>query len=374
MKILENIPLADLTTFKIGGPARYFCSVTDVGELKKAFDFVGKHKCPVSGLPVFILGGGSNVLVSDDGFPGLVIKMEIKGIKAEEKTISGGTVYNVTAGAGGMWDDLVAFTVGQGLVGLENLSLIPGTVGAAPVQNIGAYGAEVKDVISAVEVFNVETGESRTMTNAECHFGYRDSLFKKPEGRKYIITHVVFRLLKNAPLKTDYKDIQEYLTADNIQLTTGDKGQNTKNKQSLTLEKLREIIINIRTNKLPDIKKNGTAGSFFKNPIISRQKYEELKQRHPDMPHFPVGTPVSTSVSPEASADVKISAAWLLDKLCGFKGYHDGSVGVYQNQALVLVNFGGARASDIIALAKKMADCVREKTGIELEKEVQIVE
>jgi UDP-N-acetylmuramate dehydrogenase len=376
MKILENVSLAELTTFKIGGPARYFCAITNVEELKEALDFA---KSPAHSLPIFILGGGSNILVSDKGFAGLVIKMEIRGTdvaggkkefakknggeKADKKNEDETSQFvEITAGAGEIWDDLVAFTVRRGLGGLENLSLIPGTVGAAPVQNIGAYGAEVKDTISAVEVFNIETGEVRNMKNAECRFSYRDSIFKKPEGKKYIITRVTFRLSKKLALKTDYKDVANYLKTQQISLG------------ELDLKKVREIVIAIRRAKLPDVSKSsqnkiGTAGSFFKNPIVSGAKYQELKKLYPDMPHF-LPNP---SRSQNGQEKVKIPAAWLLDKLCGFKGYRDESVGVYENQALVLVNFGGASAANVMTLAKKMADDVFEKTGIKLEREVRVV-
>ncbi len=341
MTISEHISLKEYTTFKIGGYARYFVVVTSEDELKEAVVYARD-----TDLPIFVLGGGSNVLISDEGFPGLVIKLEIKGITF--KPVAGERV-EVVVGAGENWDELVEQTVAQGLHGLENLSLIPGSVGAAPVQNIGAYGIEVKDSISRVTVFNTEALDFEVLEHNQCDFGYRDSIFKKSEGRKYIITAVVFVLKENNILNISYKDIAEYIKTHNI--------------ENITLQKVRDIVIDIRTKKLPDVKIVGTAGSFFKNPIIKKEHYEELIKTYPALPAY---------AGPSAGT-VKIPAAWMLDNLCGFKGYREGEVGVYKNQALVLVNFGNAQASEIYSLAEKMIACVKEKTTIELQKEVNIV-
>lgn len=339
MDFLENISLKEYTTFRIGGDARYFIHTKQIHDLQIAIAFAQSRN-----LPVFVLGGGSNILVSDDGFPGLVIKMEIiDTIINEEKK---GEVI-VSAGAGIMWDDLVAETVKNDLHGLENLSLIPGTVGAAPVQNIGAYGAEVKDSIEWVEALDQETGVMKHFSNAECQFKYRWSFFKTPEGKKYIITRVGFKLKKNGELNTSYKDIAEYIKTNNV--------------TDLSLQKVRDIVIDIRTKKLPNIKEYGTAGSFFKNPIIKKSLYQELIKKFPELRSFPTDDPDT----------IKISAAWMLDNLCAFKGYREGDVGVYKNQALVLVNFGKGTAIDIKNLAQKMIDCVQKKTGITLEREVE---
>ncbi len=341
IKIVENVSLKGYTTFKIGGEARFFVAVKTVEELQQAL-----HYAEAQTLPVFILGGGSNILVSDEGFPGLVIKIEIGGIEMRDGDL--GT--EVVAGAGAVWDDLVAYAVAQGLYGIENLSLIPGTVGAAPVQNIGAYGAEIKDVISWVEVIDTTTKEIKIMTKAECAFGYRDSIFKKPEGKKYVITRVALVLKKNDEVHPEYKDIKEYCLKNNL------------DPHTLTLQAVRNIVIDIRTNKLPDLAVYGTAGSFFKNPIVEKQTYETLVQHYPGMPGFVVD-----------DTHIKIPAAWILDNVCGFKGYRDGSVGVYKNQALVLVNFGEGTAQEIKKLSEKMINAVAEKTKIFLEREVQFV-
>jgi UDP-N-acetylmuramate dehydrogenase len=340
--IQEHISLKDLTTFKIGGEARFFATVHSIDELKGALAWAKeKH------LEIFVLGGGSNILMGDKGWDGLVIKIEIKGIELKGNELVGG--------AGENWDSFVGYAVEHGLYGIENLSLIPGSVGATPVQNIGAYGVEVKDTISWVESINSETGELKIFNNNECGFAYRDSFFKKPEGKKYIITRVAFNLKKEGILSTEYRDIKKYIEENKI--------------LDLTLQKIRDIVIDIRTKKLPDVRIIGTAGSFFKNPIISLSDYQNLLTRYPDLPGYS-----QKSAFAGATADtIKIPAAWMLDNLCGFKGYKEGDVGVYKNQALVLVNFGNAKAQDIFDLSEKMIACVKEKTNIILEREVQMI-
>jgi len=340
MKILENIRLKDFTTFHIGGPARFFARVESSEDLKTALAFAHERQ-----VPFFILGGGSNILVSDEGFPGLVLKMEISGVSIDRE--HDGYVY-LTVGAGVDWDGFVEYSVKHGLYGLENLSLIPGSVGAAPVQNIGAYGVEVKESIDWVEASNSKTGDSKIFSREECTFGYRDSFFKTPEGGNYIITRVGFKLPRHSSLTTSYEDVVQYFK--------------TKNIINPTLIDMREAIINIRIKKLPNVKQYGTAGSFFKNPIITEEKYQQLQKLFPELPNFPA-----------ESGKRKISAAWLLDRVCGFKGYREGNVGVYQNQALVLVNFGDGTAQDIKKLSEKMIACVNEKTKIILEREVQFI-
>jgi UDP-N-acetylmuramate dehydrogenase len=346
--ISENISLKDFTTFRIGGPARYFVRVTSIEDLTDALVFAQEKN-----LRFFILGGGSNIVMSDAGYDGLVIKMEIQGITCvyHEEVLP--HEAEVTVGAGENWDTFVAYTAEKNLHGVENLSLIPGTVGAAPVQNIGAYGVEVKESIQWVEAVHRETGELRKFSNQECEFSYRNSFFKTIEGRNYVITRVCF-FLKQTPnyseLNTQYKDISEYIKTSAVEI------------RELSVQKIREIVIDIRTKKLPSIKEYGTAGSFFKNPIIPKAEYEELCKQYPDMPGYPVKDQL-----------IKVPAAWILDNLCGFKGYREGDVGVYKNQALVLVNFGSATFKDVSALAQKMIDAVKEKTKIILEREVEYI-
>lgn len=339
MTIQENIPLAEYTTFRIGGKARYFAIVKNEDELLEAIGFSKKKK-----IPFFILGGGSNILVSDTGFPGIVIKMEIVGKNYEED----GNNVKVTVGSGENWDELVRETVEErGLYGLENLALIPGTVGAAPIQNIGAYGSEAKDTIESVRVLDVKKDQWIDMKNSDCKFAYRDSIFKKEKDR-YVVVSVTFKLKKEAKLNIDYKDVKEYFAFKKI--------------KEPTLRQVRNAVIEIRQRKLPDVKEYGTAGSFFKNVTVSEAKAKELIARYPDMIVYQVN-----------DKKVKIPLAWILDHVCGFKGVRIGDVGSYKSQALVIVNYGKASASDIESLAQKMVDAVYEKTGIEIEPEVQFV-
>jgi UDP-N-acetylmuramate dehydrogenase len=338
MKIQENVSLKEFTTFKIGGPARFFCIVTNEDELIEAIGFSKKNK-----IEFFILGGGSNLLISDAGFQGLVIKMEMKGISYKED----GDIVRVTASAGENWDTFVAETVEKGLHGLENLSLIPGTVGATPVQNIGAYGSEVKDTIETVHVLDVLKDEYKDLTNEECKFAYRYSMFKDNVGR-YVVLSVTFVLNKKGKLNLTYKDVQEQLTFKKI--------------KEPTLKQVREAVVEIRTRKLPDLKKYGTAGSFFKNVVVPQAKAKELLVKYPDMILHTVN-----------EKKVKIPIAWILDHVCGFRGVKKGNVGTYQNQALVLVNYGNGTSKEIIDLAQKMVDEVYKYTGIEIEPEVEYV-
>ncbi|MEK7213792.1 MAG: UDP-N-acetylmuramate dehydrogenase [Patescibacteria group bacterium] len=338
MKIQENISLKEFTTFKIGGYARFFCLVKNEDELIEAINFSKKNK-----LKIFILGGGSNILVSDNGFSGLVIKMEMKGIEYAED----GDNIRVTVRAGEDWDAFVGQTVERGLYGLENLSLIPGTVGASPMQNIGAYGIEVENIIESVYVLDIQKDQYKTFKNSECKFSYRDSIFKK-EPNRFVIISVTFLLNKKGKINYDYKDLQDYFLFKKI--------------EKPNLKQIREAIIEIRNRKLPDLKKYGTAGSFFKNVVVSQVKAKELLAKYPEM-----------IIRPANDKKVKIPIAWILDNVCGFRGVKKGNVGTYKNQALVLINYGNAKAEEIINLAQKMVDSVYEKTGIEIETEVEYV-
>lgn len=338
MKITENQSLKELTTFKIGGPARFFCVVSNEDELIEAIGFSKKHK-----LPIFILGGGSNILVSDKGFDGLVIKVEIKGIKYEEN----GNSVKATVGAGENWDEFVSDAVDRGYGGIENLSLIPGTVGASPVQNIGAYGSEVKDTIESVYILDVKDDEYKTFSNSECDFSYRDSIFKKEKGR-YVVLSVNFNLAKDSKLNLTYKDVQEYFS----------RRQNS----NPSLKQVRNAILDIRTNKLPNLQEYGTAGSFFKNVIVSQAKAKEVLAKYPEI--------IIHSINEKK---VKIPLAWILDNICGFRGKRKGNVGVYKNQALVIVNYGNATSEEVTELAQEMVDSVYAKTGIEIFPEVEYV-
>ncbi|NQV88645.1 MAG: UDP-N-acetylmuramate dehydrogenase [Parcubacteria group bacterium] len=339
MKIEENISLANLNTFKTGGVARYLIRAHSVDDIKNAVLFAREKN-----IPFFVLGGGSNILISDQGFSGLVIKIEI----SEVSWIDKGDFVTALIGAGENWDKFVSLAVEKGFYGAENLSGIPGTVGASPVQNIGAYGAEVGNTILWVEIFDTVALETKKLSNLECQFGYRDSIFKKPEGKNFVITRVCFKLSKETELNTNYSDVKKYFVEKNI--------------KDPTISDLRSAILEIRASKLPDLKKYGTAGSFFKNPIISKKDYEELKKKYPEIVSYEV----------VGQNDVmKVSLAWILDKICGLRGAREGNIGTYENQPLVIVNFGGGTTTEIENLANRIISTVKEKTGIIIEQEVQ---
>ena len=303
------------------------------------------------------------MLVSDDGVPGLVIKREMKGISVSDDVVNKEVVV-VTASAGESWDNLVEYSVRNSLSGLENLSAIPGTVGAAPVQNIGAYGAEVSQNLFNVRALDVETMIIVDLSKADCNFGYRDSIFKHERDSatgepRYIITAVSFKLSKNGDLHMDYKDVREYFTARGV----------SKPK----LADLRKAIIEIRAGKLPDWKEWGTAGSFFKNPSVTAVKFAELKAKYPDLPGFP-----EVDSSGNTTSNVKVSLGWILDKVCDARGLtvdtvSGGKVGTYGNQALVIVAKSGATANEVKAFSQELIRRVKEKTGIVIETEVEWV-
>ncbi|PIR84928.1 hypothetical protein COU16_00205 [Candidatus Kaiserbacteria bacterium CG10_big_fil_rev_8_21_14_0_10_47_16] len=336
MEIQKDVSLAAYTTFHIGGPADFFVSVASGDELQEAYQYGRGHD-----LPVRILGGGSNVLIPDEGIRGLVIHIGILGTHYSEE----GDDVLVTAGAGVVWDELVADTVTRGLWGLENLSAIPGTVGATPVQNVGAYGAEVADSIVSVRAYDTTTDTFIELTNNECQFGYRDSLFKTNDGKRYIVVSCTYRVSKNEQPKLSYKDLAE---------TFGDHAP--------TVEDVREAVVRIRAGKFPDWNIYGTAGSFFKNPIISREVFTKLQTTYPDIPSFE---------APDGM--VKIPLGYVLDAVLAFKGVREGSVGTYEKQALVIVNYGDASFADVDAFAKIIEQKVFEATGIMIEREVRVL-
>lgn len=332
--------MSGLNTFKIGGNAKYFCIVKTIDELKEAVCFVEENK-----LPFFVLGGGSNILFRDDGFDGLVIKMEIIGRDVE--IISKDEIH-IKVGAGNNWDELVKFAVENNFYGIENLSGIPGTIGGAAVQNIGAYGTEASNSIIEVEVFDIFDMKTKILNAKECLFSYRDSIFKKQEGKNYIVTKVIFGLKKGGRLDFSYKDIKEYFK--------------NKSGDEITLKDLRSAVLSIRSKKFPDLNDFGTAGSFFKNPTVSRSFYERLQEEYSKIPGYPVG-----------DKNFRIPLAWILDNVCSLKGFKKGKVGLYKNQPLVLVNFGGASANDVKKLADEIRQEVKEKVGIETEQEIVYV-
>ncbi len=346
IQILKDEKISKYNTFKIGGKADYLCKINNETDLKEAIVFAKQNS-----IPIFVLGGGSNLLFSDNGYRGLIIKNEINGlyIKPDFKIIQDISYDLVTAGAGENWDEFVAYTIQNGYYGLENLSYIPGTVGASPVQNIGAYGVEAQDFIHSVRIFDIETQSTRDMDNDECMFGYRESIFKKQRGR-YIIISVSFLLSKQGQVDIVYKDLRQYIEDHSLEVTT------------LEPKEVRDIIIDIRKNKLPDWTKWGTAGSFFKNPIIKKEDFDILKQKYVDLPGFDQGNGL-----------IKVSLAYILDKICNAKSFSVGGARVYEKQALVIVTQDGTTAEDVINLSQILIKEVKKKTNIDIECEVEWV-
>jgi len=345
LRIQEHVSLKELTTMKIGGSARYFCIAATREEAAKAALFA-KEK----GIPVAILGSGSNILIANGEINALVLKIEIRGIEWIEEKEGSPTVL-VVVGAGENWDNLIAQAVEKGFWGIENLSGIPGTVGAAPIQNIGAYGTEVKETIAWVDIFDTNTGTFRKLTNEKCQFAYRDSVFKKSEGKSFIVLSVAFLLRKDGIPNVEYKDLREKF---NYQLSII-----KKEKKGPTLQEIREAVLEIRSRKFPDLTTCGTAGSFFKNPIVSKNQFDELKEKFPDLPGFPSGS------------GVKVSLAWVLDNICNLKGYERGNVKLFEKQPIVLVQNGKATSEEVETFAKEIVEKVKKKTGIAVEWEVQ---
>ncbi len=337
-KLLENYPLTALNTFGLSANSAYFSEIQSVNELLELLSDV-----QFTQLSKLVLGGGSNVLFTGD-FSGLIILNRICGVTTNQETDENVLVH---AGAGENWHQFVLKTISMGLGGLENLSLIPGCVGAAPIQNIGAYGVEIKNTFHSLEAVSIEDGKLQTFSKDECRFGYRDSIFKQEEKGKYIITGVTFALSKKPILHLDYGAIKQEL--------------NVKNIEHPTIQDVSNAVIAIRQSKLPDPKVIGNAGSFFKNPEVENEKAEELRMQYPEIVSFPFTATTS-----------KLAAGWLIEK-CGWKGKRIGNVGMHEKQALVLVNYGGATGNELINHARMVQTSVNEKFGVTLEMEVNII-
>jgi UDP-N-acetylmuramate dehydrogenase len=337
MLIQENIELSKYNSFGCKATARYFCIVKRKDEIDEAISW-----CTHQNKPYLLLGGGSNLLFTKD-FNGLIIKMEIKGIKLLKETPS---EVLISVGAGENWHLLVKYCVQKGWGGIENLSLIPGTVGAAPIQNIGAYGVEAKDSIQAITAFDTQLNKWVVLQNKDCHFDYRNSLFKQEKNR-YIITEVQFSLQKQPTLHTDYGAIREVL--------------HHKQIKQASIEDISNAIIEIRTAKLPDPLVLGNAGSFFKNPTVSIELFNQLKQSHDNIVAFPI-----------SDTQYKLAAGWLIEQ-AGWKGKKKGPVGCYEKQALVIVNYAQASGKEIFDFSEEIIQSVQSQFGIQLEREVNIV-
>lgn len=336
MQLHQNISLLPYNTFGIDTTAEYFMEIDDEGLLP------GLSVDTLLPAEKHILGGGSNVLLTKN-ISGLTLLNRIKGIKIEKEDED--HVW-VRVQSGEVWHEFVMYAIANNWAGIENLALIPGTVGAAPMQNIGAYGVEVKDCIEHVTAWHWDEQLYVNYDNKECAFGYRESLFKHSLKEKVFITSVVFRLNKKPTFNTSYGAIEQELQKMNI--------------STLSIKAIADAVINIRSSKLPDPKRIGNAGSFFKNPTISAAHFELLQTNFPGIPSYPVG-----------AAGIKVPAGWLIEQ-CGWKGHKQGHTGVHEKQALVLVNYGGATGAEIWQLSDEILQSVKERFGILLEREVQV--
>ncbi len=337
MIIREKESLRALNTFDIDVYADYFAEIYSSEDLQEILEHPVFHRHDS-----LILGGGSNILFLRN-YEGLIIKNEIRGIEVlrEDKDSAW-----LKVGSGEIWHDFVLYTLNRNYFGLENLSLIPGTVGAAPIQNIGAYGVELKDFFHSLTAINLLTGREELFKKADCGFGYRDSIFKHEAKNKYFITSVTLQLRKAQSVNIDYGNISDVLRENNITTPTPQDVSNA--------------VISIRKSKLPDPNQLGNAGSFFKNPIIQRPIFEILKMQYPDVPYYDID-----------QLHVKVPAGWLVEQ-CGWKGKQFGNVGVHNKQALVLVNFSNATGKEVYNLSQDITASVLEKFGIELEREVNV--
>ena len=336
MKEYTDYPILKYNTFGMDVKASRFVEYSSVDELKT---FLASRDVAS---PLLHIGGGSNLLFLSD-FKGTILHSAIKGFCIEGESDEW---IDIKAGAGEVWDDFVAYTVSEGWYGAENLSIIPGEVGASAVQNIGAYGVEAKDIILKVHTVGVSDVSECVFTNEECRYSYRNSIFKEELKGKYIVTHVTYRLSK----KTEY-----HLSYGNISAELERRGLEP------SLENVRNVIIDVRRSKLPEPSELGNAGSFFMNPMVSVQKFRQLQEEYPDMPHYPVD-----------ENTVKIPAGWMIDR-CGWKGRNIGRAGVYQKQALVLVNLGGATGNEISHLANEIIKSVKDKFGVDIHPEVNYI-
>lgn len=335
--IAENISLASYNTFGIHVSARYFATFDSVSKAEEliAHPLMRKQS-------LLVLGGGSNILFTRN-YEGVVLKNNITGIElsAEDEKH-----YYVKAGAGENWHEFVLHCIKNGYAGVENLSLIPGNVGASPMQNIGAYGVEIKDVFHELEALHIPTGEIHRFGTKECNFGYRESVFKRQYKNQYIILSVSYKLNKQATLQTSYGAIEQELDSMGV--------------SSPGIKEVSDAVIRIRSSKLPNPAEIGNAGSFFKNPIVTKEHASALLETHPDLVHYPA-----------TRGMVKLAAGWLIEK-AGWKGYTRANHGVHKSQALVLVNYGGATGHEILLLSEEIVTDVQNKFGVELEREVNI--
>lgn len=341
MKIQENVSLHDYSTMRLGGPARYLVTVTTADEMDEAFRWATQHD-----LPFIVIGGGSNIIWQDEGYPGLVIVDRILGFEC--KPIDD-TYALFSIGAGENWDDVVEKTVNMGYSGLEFLSWIPGRAGATPVQNVGAYGREVSEVIESVQAIDSQTGQHVVIPANECDFAYRTSRFNRQDKGRFLITAIVLKLSKQLAQPPFYVSVEEYLEVHQI--------------NTYTPQILREAVIDVRKKKLPDPDVVANNGSFFANPIVDEAKYADLINIYPDLVFWPM-----------PDGRIKISAAWLIDQ-AGFKDFHDPQTGMatWEKQPLVLINEAAQSTADVLAFKAKIVDTVKQRFGVELQQEPELI-
>jgi UDP-N-acetylmuramate dehydrogenase len=338
VSLLRDFDLQPVHTFGLQSRAAVCASISRPGQVLTAVDAAGS-------VPALVLGGGSNIIPSPE-VSGLVLLNQTAGIQL--RSSADGSTVELTAAAGVQWHDLVLWSLAQGLGGLENMALIPGTVGAAPMQNIGAYGVELKDVFLRLRALDYRSGEVVVFETADCRFGYRDSIFKREAANTYFILDVSLRLYAKGHVPSvAYGDIQQELRLAGIDLPTA--------------EQVAQAVMRIRQRKLPDWRILGNAGSFFKNPIVTADVAQALRNRYPQVPAYP-----------QSDGYVKLAAGWLIEQ-CGWKGRREGAVGCYEKQALVLVNYGGASSIDLLRFSGRIQESVMDTFGLALEREVNVV-
>lgn len=343
MQLQENVPLAPLTTIGIGGPARFFFRTRSVDEVVEALEWARAHE-----QPVFFLGGGSNLLIADAGFAGLVIQLDLRGITVESEDAAHAMVK---VAASEPWDRFVKFTVRREWAGIECLSGIPGSTGATPIQNVGAYGQDVSETVARVEALDRTTGRVIWFTNDECRFGYRSSLFKNIERERYVVLSVTFRLRRDAPATVKYPELQKYVEEHGIAL----EDLAGVRASVIAIRKRKGMVLDPRD---PDTRSDG---SFFMNPVLTAQQYATFAKRAPDAPHYPAGE------------EIKLSAAWLIEHAGFEKGFTHGNVGLSTKHTLAIVNHGRGTAAEVVELVRMIQEQVREKFGVEMHPEPKFV-
>ncbi len=339
MKVLENVPLRDYATMRLGGPARYLTVVKKLVDLEEAANWALDRR-----LPILMLGGGSNIIVRDEGFPGLVIINHLKGFDIIEDTPEGAVVR---IAAGENWDEAVERTVRHRLSGIEALSLIPGSTGATPVQNVGAYGQEIADTFIELQAYDLQTRQLVTLSKEDCGFSYRNSIFKPLGNRRYLIVNITLGLFKENPTPPFYPRLQKFLDDHHI----------TK----YTPQIIRDAVIAIRTQRLPDPEKIPNTGSFFKNPLVSKWLYDDLRAKYPDIPGYD-----------QPDGQIKIPAGWLLDK-AGLRNYADYGMRTYVNNALVFVNEDARSYADLARFRDEICNVIETRFRIKLEQEPELI-